>query len=414
MFDAEVAGSIHVFPALAIFLATYAVVALGKIPGCHLDRTGAALLGASLMVGSGILSMKEAYDAIDFDTIVLLLGMMIVVAHLRLSGVFRIVNAWVGRHARYPIILLAGIVLVVGFASAFLVNDTICLVMTPLVLDIVLRMKREPTPYLIGIATASNIGSVATITGNPQNMIVGTLSGIPYGRFAATLAPVAGVGLILTVGLLAVLFRREFTARDVLAVDEEVTRYHPAVAFKTLVVTAVMVLFFFLGLPVAEVAILSGGALLITRRIRPEKIYREIDWPLLVMFAGLFVVVAGLEKTAITPDVVAWVGALHLDHVAILSTVTVVLSNIVSNVPAVLVLRPFVAGLADPQRAWLVVAMASTLAGNLTLVGSVANLIVAERARAAGIQISFSGYFRVGAPLTLLTLAIGVFWLGSI
>ncbi|WP_434724740.1 anion transporter [Mesorhizobium sp. RIZ17] len=414
LIDAIGGASFRTFAAVAIFVGTYTVVALGKIPGYHLDRAGAALLGASLMLGIGILSPQEAYSVIDFDTIVLLLGMMIVVANLRLSGVFRIITAWVARHARHPFVLLAGTVLVAGASSAFLVNDTVCLVMTPLVLDLVLRLKRDPMPYLLGLATASNIGSVATITGNPQNMIVGTLSGISYGHFAATLAPVAVIGLVLATGLLVLLFPGEFMTRDVLTVEDEAVRYHPALAVKALAVTAAMILFFFLGQPVAKVAILGGATLLVTRRVRPEKIYRDIDWPLLVMFAGLFIVVTGLGKTVVTTDVVAWVGALHLDNVGMLSIVTAALSNIVSNVPAVLVLKPFVAGLADPQRAWLVIAMASTLAGNLTLVGSVANLIVAQRARAIGIEMTFLGYLRVGVPLTLATLLVGVLWLGAL
>jgi Na+/H+ antiporter NhaD/arsenite permease-like protein len=172
-----------------------------------------------------------------------------------------------------------------------------------------------------------------------------------------------------------------------------------------------MVVLFFLGQPVAKVAIVGGSSLLLTRRVNPGKIYREIDWPLLVMFVGLFIVVAALEKTVITPDVVAAVGHLRLSDTAVLSAVTALLSNLVSNVPAVLVLRPFVAPLQDPQRAWLVIAMASTLAGNFTLVGSIANLIVAQRAKAHGVEISFWRYFVIGAPLTVLTIALGVLWL---
>jgi len=171
--------------AVAILAATYLVIAIGKLPGFHLDRAGAALLGASLMVGTGVLSLDQAYRAIDFDTIVLLLGMMILVANLRLSGFFRLVNNWVVTRARHPFVLLAAIVLVAGSLSAFLVNDTICLVMTPLVLQIVVRLKRNPVPYLLAVAMASNVGSTATITGNPQNMIIGSLSHIPYGAFTA-------------------------------------------------------------------------------------------------------------------------------------------------------------------------------------------------------------------------------------
>jgi Na+/H+ antiporter NhaD/arsenite permease-like protein len=187
------------FIAVAIFAATYLVIAIGKLPGYHLDRAGAALLGASLMVGLGVVSLDQAYRAIDFDTITLLLGMMIVVANLRLSGFFRLVNNWVLTRARRPLVLLATIVLVAGSFSAFLVNDTICLVMTPLVLDLVTRIDRDPIPYLLAVAMASNIGSTATITGNPQNMIIGSLSHIPYGTFAAALWPVAAGGLILTI-----------------------------------------------------------------------------------------------------------------------------------------------------------------------------------------------------------------------
>ncbi|MGH7001387.1 MAG: SLC13 family permease, partial [Stellaceae bacterium] len=192
--------------AVAIFAATYLVIAIGKLPGYQLDRAGAALLGASLMAGLGVVSLDQAYHAIDFDTITLLLGMMIVVANLRLSGFFRLVSNFVVARARHPLILLLAIVLVAGAFSAFLVNDTICLVMTPLVLDLVTRLKRDPVPYLLAIAMASNVGSTATITGNPQNMIIGSLSHIPYGTFAAALWPVAAVGVALTALLIALVY----------------------------------------------------------------------------------------------------------------------------------------------------------------------------------------------------------------
>jgi Na+/H+ antiporter NhaD/arsenite permease-like protein len=394
-----------------IFVGTYVVVALGKIPVYRIDRAGAALLGAALMVAVGALTTEDAYRAIDLDTITLLLGMMIVVANLRVSGFFRLVNAWIATHVRRPITLLVAVALASGLLSAFLVNDTICLVMTPLVLEAARRFKRDPVPYLLAVAMASNIGSVATITGNPQNMIIGSLSQIPYGTFSAALAPIAAGGLVLTVALIALAYRREFFTRATLQSADMPTRYHGPIIVKTLLVMAVMVVLFFVGKPVAEVAIVGGAVLLFTRRINPYRIYQEIDWPLLVMFVGLFVVVAALEKRVVTPDVIATVGSLRLDNIAILSGITAVLSNIVSNVPAVLVLKTFVAGHAHPQRAWLVIAMAATLAGNFTLVGSVANLIVAQRAKAHGVEVDFWSYFKVGAPLTLVTIAMGVVWL---
>ncbi len=400
------------YTAIAIFVFTYLFIAVGKLPGYHLDRAGAALLGASLMVWLGVLSLEEAFAAIDFNTIALLLGMMIVVANLRLSGFFGLVNEWVVVRAHHPLLLLTAIVVLAGLLSAFLVNDTICVVMTPLVLDVTLRLKRNPVPYLLAVALASNVGSVATITGNPQNMIVGSLSRIHYGTFTMALAPVAVAGMLLTVAMIALIYREEFLHRQRFPASvSRPVRYLQPVVVKSLLVMAVMVAMFFSGHPVAKVAIIGGAYMLFTRRIKAHKVYREIDWPLLVMFAGLFIVVAAFERVAVTPGVIAAVARQHLDDVAVLSTVTAVLSNLVSNVPAVLMLKPFVSNLADPQSAWLAVAMASTLAGNFTLVGSVANLIVAQRAQSAGVTISFWAYFKVGAPLTVLTILFGAIWL---
>src|SRR5438477_3686722 len=198
---------------IAIFAMTYLVVAIGRLPGFRLDRAGAALVGASLMVAAGAMPLDEAPKAIDFNTIILLLGVMIVVANLRLSGFFRLVNGWVVTRARYPIVLLTVVILVSGVLSAFLVNDTICLVLTPLVLDLVTQLRRNPVPYLLAVAMASNAGSTATITGNPQNMIIGSLSHIPYGSFAAALSPIAGVGLVLYLELIEFVYRSEFWTR---------------------------------------------------------------------------------------------------------------------------------------------------------------------------------------------------------
>jgi Na+/H+ antiporter NhaD/arsenite permease-like protein len=398
--------------AIVIFVATYLVVAIGKLPGYQLDRAGAALVGASFMVGAGVVSLDQAYRAIDFDAITLLLGMMIVVANLRLSGFFRLVSNWVVAQARHPLMLLVAIVVVAGSLSAFLVNDTICLVMTPLVLDLVRRLKRDPIPYLLAIPMASNVGSAATITGNPQNMIIASLSGVSYGAFAMALWPIAAVGVFVTALLIALVYHREFlTSEHLLPVAVTPARYHRSLLVKSVLVTLGMMCLFFAGQPVAKVAIVGGALLLLTRRVKADKVYREIDWPLLLMFVGLFIVVTGLETALLTKEMIAALGRLNLDAVPVLSAVTAGLSNLVSNVPAVLVLKPFVANSPDPQRSWLVVAMASTLAGNFTLVGSVANLIVAQRARADGVVIGFWTYFKIGAPLTLLTLLFGVWWL---
>jgi len=394
--------------ATVVFILTYVVLAIGRFPGLRIDRTGAALIGASLMVALGVLSPADAYKAIDLNTIVLLFGMMIVVASLRISGFFELVTAWVVQHVRRAWLLLAAIVAVSGVFSAFFVNDTICLVLTPLVCDVTLRLKQNPIPYLLAVAMASNIGSVATITGNPQNMLIGNVSRIGYRDFAFALSPIAAVGLGAAALLLFVLYRGEFSRRAMLeAVDQKPHVLRPMM-WKSVAVAAAMMVFFFLGQPVPKVAIIGGAVLLVTRRIKPERFYRCIDFPLLVMFAGLFVVVAGIEKTTWVAELARAGAQFPLDSTPVLTAVTAVLSNVVSNVPAVLMLRPFIGHFHDPRHAWLVLAMAATLAGNFTITGSVANLIVVQRARQHGVEVSFREYFRAGAPLTVITLVVGV------
>jgi Na+/H+ antiporter NhaD/arsenite permease-like protein len=404
------------FPAITIataiiFVLTYAGISLGRIPGFRLDRAGIALTGAALMMAVGAITPDEAYRAVNLDTLALLLGMMIVVAHLRLSGFFRLVTSWALEHAHSPLILLATIALTAGAFSAFLVNDAVCLVMAPLVIEVTRSLRRDPIPYLLAVAMASNVGSAATITGNPQNMIVGAISRIPYTEFATALAPVALAGIVLVFAVVAALWFHEFRQSTRLTAKPPPPRIHKPQLIKAVLVTLGVVAAFFAGVPVAMAAFLGGALLLVTRAIKAHKVYQEIDGSPLLMFAGLFVVVAAAEKVLLSAELVGAMQNLHFANTYILTADTAVLSNIISNVPAVLALKPFVVGLADQHRIWLVIAMSATLAGNLTPVGSVANLIVAERARAAGIHISLWTYCRAGIPLTLLTLALGAWWL---
>jgi Na+/H+ antiporter NhaD/arsenite permease-like protein len=395
--------------ALAVFVGTLFVVATGRMPGSRLDRTGAALLGAALMVALGVLPLAAAYRAIDWNTIALLLGMMIVVAYLKAGGLFVRLTGWVGRRVHRPAALMALVALVSAVASAFLVNDTVCLILAPLVLDLTLGMKRDPVPYLLAVATGANIGSVATITGNPQNIMIGSFSGIGYGRFAEMLTPIAVIGLVLALGLIAAFYRRELFGARLDPVPQRRRRPpHPRLALWVCLVLAAMILSFFLVAPVALPAIVAAAILLLTPGIKPARIYREIDWPLLVLFCGLFVVVAGAEKVLLTPALLREVAGLPLGQVPVLALVSAVLSNLVSNVPAVLVLRPFVAHLPHQETAWLTLAASSTLAGNLTILGSVANLIVVQKAAARHVTIGFWTYFKLGAPLTVLSLVAAV------
>jgi Na+/H+ antiporter NhaD/arsenite permease-like protein len=397
---------------LFIFAGTYLVLAVGSLPGFRVDRTGAAIIGAALMLFFDVLTVEEAYAAINYDTIMLLFGMMIVVANLRLSGFFTLVGRWVVEHAHRPVLLLAGVAAVAGVFSAFFVNDTMCLVLTPLVLEIATRLRRNPVPYLLAVAMASNVGSVATITGNPQNMMIGSFSRIPYPDFARALAPVAAVGLVVVVAALAIAYRKEFRDESRIAPDPRAVRVNRVLLWKSVAVSAGMIVFFFAGWPVPKVAVIAGALLLITRRVKPEKVYREIDWSLLVMFIGLFIVVAGVEKAGLPARLFAVASQYGLERMGPLSVFATLLSNVVSNVPAVLVFKSFVPHLPDAVHAWLTLAMSTTLAGNLTILGSVANLIVVERARRE-VNISFLEYAKAGAPVTIVTVALGVWMLSG-
>jgi Na+/H+ antiporter NhaD/arsenite permease-like protein len=400
-----------VLTAAVIFTATYVVVALGRVPGLRLDRTGAAVVGAAFMIAFQVVTAEDAFRMVDLDTLVLLFGMMIVVAHLKLAGFFRWAGVAVARRARSPRQLLAGLVAVSGLLSALFVNDTVCLALTPLVLEVTLALGVRPIPYLIALATASNLGSVATPTGNPQNMLVAVASGIPYAAFFRALAPVAVAGLVLDFVVIALVYRAEM-ARPFAAPAHPRVRVHGFLMAKGLAASAAMLVFFFAGAHISVVALTAGAALLLTRRVKPEKVFVEINWNLLTFFAGLFVVVGAAREAGLADRMFAILHAREAHSTAALSLVSAVLSNVVSNVPAVMLFTPLVPTLPDPTRAWLVLAMSSTVAGNLTLLGSIANLIVAEGARRQA-PISFMEYLRVGVPLTIVTLIAGVLLLAA-
>ena len=395
--------------ALVAFAGTYLGLALGRLPFFRVDRTGVAIIGGAVVVVSGLLPWDRAVAAVDAHTLVLLFGMMIVAAYLRLSGLFRLVTYAAVRRAHTPVGLLALIIVAAGVLSALFVNDVVCLVMAPIVLDLVRRLRLPPVPYLIALATAANVGSVATLTGNPQNMLVGSFSGITYRAFLLREAPVAVIGLALVFAVIWLVYRRRLPPALPEQALEERGAVHHALMIKTMAAVAVMLVAFLAGVPIALVAIGGAAYCLLTRRVNPDKVYREIDWGLLVLFTGLFVVIGGLEASGLAGEILGWAGAVGLYRPSVLTVVIAALSNLVSNVPAVLLFKTVIPTFGEPARAWLLLAMASTLAGNLTILGSVANLIVVEQARGAGIQIGFLEYSKVGVPVTVATLLVG--WL---
>jgi Na+/H+ antiporter NhaD/arsenite permease-like protein len=359
--------------ALAVFAASYVGLGLGRLPVFRVDRTGVAIIGGALMVLTGVLPWNDAVLAVDAHTLVLLFGMMIVAAYLRLSGFFSLVALWTIRKAKTPRSLLAAVIAAVA------------------------------------LATAANVGSVATLTGNPQNMLVGSFSSVSYRGFLLREGPIALLGLVCVFVVVGLVYRRELP--DALTVETGTDRVpvHYPLMLKTVAAVCVMLIAFLVGVPIALVAIGGAAYSLFTRRVNPEKVYREVNWQLLVLFVGLFVLTGGIERAGLVDDLVGWAGAAGLHRPAILTVTTAVLSNLVSNVPAVLLLKPLIPSFGEPDRGWLILAMASTLAGNLTILGSVANLIVVEVARESRVRIGFLEYCRVGIPLTVLTLLLG--WL---
>ncbi len=384
----------RILAAYVIFLASYLVFALGKFPGLKIDRTGAAIIGAVAMVVFRIVDPRQALRFVDLSTIVLLFSMMLIVGNLHLVGFFEW-NAEAVLRRLKPHQLLPAVIFTCGLLSAFFVNDIVCLVMVPFVLNITRRMGLEPLPYLLAVATASNIGSVATITGNPQNMLIGSFSGIRYRDFLAHLAPVALVGLFVDWGVLHSI---------------PLPRLDLSRLTKPAAVVAAVVVGFFAGVDPALMAALGAAVLLITRTLEPQKLYEEVDWGLLVFFVGLFLIVGGAENAGITGRLLDVARHWNLQRIGVFTIAVAGLCNILNNVPAVMLVKSLVPGFANPHAAWLVLAMASTLAGNLTITGSVANIIVVESARPE-VEIGYRDYLRVGLPITMITLLVGWGWL---
>ena len=410
-------------------LATLALVALamcgiavGRLPRLRMNRASMALAFSVLLVAAGALDPGEALASIDVGTIALLLAMMLLVANLRIAGFFTAAGARLLAVARTPRSLLALVVLASGFLSALFLNDTICLMMTPLVVELARRSERDPVPYLVGLATSANVGSCATIIGNPQNMLIGASSGIPFLAFLARLGPPSLLGLGVCWLVVVLAFRGEFASGSALAAaaarpsgragEEAMDRRLVA---KSLAATLLMIALLLARVPAALAAMSAAAVLLFTRRIPPEKVFAQVDFSLLVFFSGLFIITRSLAGTAaFARGVEAATPILQAGgrgSLAAFSGISVLASNLISNVPAVMLFRPLVRLFGEPEKAWLVLAMASTYAGNLTLLGSVANLIVAEGAKPYGVELSFGKYLRAGLPITLATTAIGTAWL---
>jgi Na+/H+ antiporter NhaD/arsenite permease-like protein len=399
------------FVASVIFGITYILISGRQLKILPLNRPAAALLGAVLMVSTGVMTPERAYRAVNYDTIVLLLAMMLIAAYLYLAHFFEWAAEAVLEFSRSPERLLLYVTLTSGILSALLVNDTICLMLTPLVIAVIRRGKLPMLPYLIALATSANIGSVATLVGNPQNMIIGHFSHIGFAQFSATLAPVAVIGLAINYVILRIGFRNVLRH----AVIEEKLRVAPKLdrSLFALVCIVFVLIFagFIAGLHLAWTALAGAALVMVLARRDTHDVLKLVDWHLLVFFAALFIVVEGLSDTGL-PDSIYWrlqplFGSSTPAQTWNLAWFSTLGSNVFSNVPFVLVAGKWIARFADPELMWKVLALSTTFAGNLTIIGSVANMIVVESAR-EHLEVGFWDYARFGIPITILTTVAGV------
>lgn len=406
------------YTALIIFIITYTGIIFTRLPKMNIDRPSAAFFGAVAMIVSGVLPFDEAIRSIDFNTISLLLGMMIIIATLELDGFFSFIAAKTLSFSNTPLRLLIILTFVTGFASAFLVNDAVVLLFTPVIILICRSARLNPIPFLIAEILASNVGSAMTITGNPQNMLIGINSGISYSHFLLALLPISLLGLVIVILVIRKMYPAEFKSTTFTvtrpeggaAADESLFPYnYQSMNISVPIFAFVVLMFFFgkeLGLGIPVIALLGASLILIFGRIKPSKIIRQVDWVLLLFFASLFIVVHGVEKVGLMGTLIRGVSLKpDASGLAGIHLISLVLSQIVSNVPFTVVMLPLMKT-ANHDSLWLALASASTLAGNATIIGAMANLIVIESAEKHGIKIGFRAFFKSGIIVTLLTMAL--------
>lgn len=396
---------------LIIIILTLVGVAIGRYPVFRMNRATIVLVGSTILIIIGAITLDQAYSAIDLDTIFLIFAMMILNINLRIAGFFSLITSKITKFAHTPGQLLLIIIFTSGILSAIFLNDTIVLMLTPLILEIVVALRLNPLPYLMALATAANVGSVATIVGNPQNMLIGISSGISFNDFFIRLFPVAFVGLIIIWIVIYILYKKEFQSQKPFDKIEMNYKIYRPLLIKSTIAVVLMIILFISNAPVPLAALGAASFLLFTRRLKPERVFREVDWSILVFFSGLFIVTASIETSGLLKYLMEYSGKFFQEGIVSLAVNSAVLSNLVSNVPAVMLLKPFIPLLDNPNIGWLTLAMATTFAGNFTLLGSVANLIVAETAKHNGVHLSFKEYLKAGIPITILSLITGIIWL---
>lgn len=395
---------------IILFAFTYVGMALGRVPGLRIDRSGIAMIVAVALVAAGAIPGAEIAGAIHFPTLLLLGGLMILSARVGAAGFYDAAAAWIARQAGRPLRLLALTIAVGGILSAFLVNDIVVFAMTPLLCAGLAARRLDPRPFLFGLAAASNAGSAATLIGNPQNILIGQVGELGFWSYFALAVAPSLAGLAVTFGCIALVWRASLTAIAAAApaAAPAFDRYQTGLCGIGLVALLVL---FTTPLPREVSALLVAACLIVSRKLPTRQLLDEIDLPLLILFACLFIVNDAFARTGLAEQAIQGLAAHGLlpDSVSLLAPASLFLSNTIGNVPAVVMILKV--WHAIPQGTLVGLAILSTLAGNLFLVGSLANLIVAERASAAGVTLSFRDHARAGVPITLLSMLLAGLWL---
>lgn len=419
---------------LIIFLITYVGIAIGEIPGLALDRTGIAILGAIAMVASGVMTTEDAIMAIDFSTILLLYSLMVLSSQFRLGGFYTWVALKTSRFAESPWKFLFMVMISSAGLSAFLTNDIVCFAFTPVITISAIRAGLNPVPYLIGLAMSANIGSAATIIGNPQNMLIGQTGRLPFKDFLFWCLPPSLVSLIVAYFVIRLVYSRRISVKGGFSIilpgspskmipnefsQENAFQHIPGrwpefnrhQSTKGIIAMVILIILFFTSIPREMIAIVIAGLLLCSRSMRTRSILENIDWHLLTLFCALFIVIRGIEIIHLPETILSKMEryGLGMGDLYILTIIATLLSNMVSNVPATMLLTRFLEPANHTQ--WYVLALSSTYAGNLIVIGSIANLIVFELAGGYGIKIGFKEHAKVGMPVTMLSIVITMLWI---
>lgn len=398
--------------ALIIFIITYLGIIFTRLPKVNVDRPSAAFFGAVAMVLFGVLTFEEAIKSIDFHTITLLLGMMILITVLELDGFFTLIANKTILYAKTPKQLLLIIVFITGFGSAFLVNDAVVLLFTPVVIKICTSAKLNPIPFLIAEIMASNTGSVMTITGNPQNILIGMQSGISYSSFLFYLFPISIIGMFLIFFVMILIYKNEFNKKiniEYSGIDFNFN--YSSMKISVPIFLIVIILFFLsnvLKISIPMIALFGASLILIFGKIKPSKVIKEVDWVLLLFFAGLFIVVQGIEKVGVLNSLTENTPlSVNIEGLIGIHFISLILSQIVSNVPYTILMLPIMK-IINSDLMWMALASSATLAGNLTIIGAMANLIVIEIADKYNIKIKFWEFLKTGVIVTILSLIISI------